>query len=77
MILRTGLRHSEPVTLELAIVIEDVAIYIASGITYRLNAFDKSSVHSSDIACMQIAVILQHNYIELLAICIYSYIINH
>ena len=76
MILRTGLRHSEPVTLELAIVIEDVAIYIASSITY-LNALDKSSVHSSDIACMQIAVILQHNYIELLAICIYSYIINH
>ena len=74
MILRTGLRHSEPVTLELAIVIEDVAI--ASSITY-LNALDKSSVHSSDIACMQIAVILQHNYIELLAICIYSYIINH
>ena len=56
--------------------IEDVAIYIASSITY-LNVLDKSSVHSSDIACMQIAVILQHNYIELLAICIYSYIINH
>ena len=56
--------------------IDDVAIYIASSITY-LNALDKSSVHSSDIACMQIAVILQHNYIELLAICIYSYIINY
>ena len=47
--------------------IENVAIYMASSITY-LNALDKSSVHSSGIACMQIAVILQHNYIELLAI---------